>query len=87
MARDKLRGLDLNLLVTLDAALRCRSVTKAAEYLDLTQGAVSQALGRHAPRLHAWLERMHARAAVQAALAMPNKVPIALRKFSASLPD
>ena len=42
---------------------------------------------RNAPRLHAWLERMHARAAVQAALAMPNKVPIALRKFSASLSD
>lgn len=46
MVRDKLRGLDLNLLITLDAVLRHHSVTRAAEYLDVSQGAVSQALGR-----------------------------------------
>lgn len=38
-----------------------------------------------APRLHEWLARMNARPAVQAALAMPNKVPAELRTFSASL--
>lgn len=38
-----------------------------------------------APRLNRWLERMNARAAVQAALAMPNRVPAELRTFSASL--
>lgn len=38
-----------------------------------------------APRLRAWLDRMNARPAVQAALAMPNKVPVELRTFSASL--
>lgn len=37
------------------------------------------------PQLHAWLDRMNARPAVQAALAMPNKVPAELRTFSASL--
>lgn len=46
MVRDKLQGLDLNLLVTLDALVRYRSVTRTAEYLDVTQGAVSQALSR-----------------------------------------
>ena len=33
------------------------------------------------PRTVAWLEKMNARPAVQAALAMPNKVPEALRTF------
>jgi glutathione S-transferase len=33
------------------------------------------------PRAWGWLERMNARPAVQAALAMPNKVPTALRTF------
>lgn len=37
------------------------------------------------PRLLRWLERMNARPSVQAALAMPNKVPAELRTFSASL--
>lgn len=39
------------------------------------------------PRLHDWLDRMNARSGVQAALAMPNKVPPVLRKFSASLSE
>lgn len=39
------------------------------------------------PRLHDWLDRMNARSGVQAALAMPNKVPAVLRKFSASLSE
>lgn len=34
------------------------------------------------PRLMEWIERMDARPAVQAALAMPNKVPERLRTFS-----
>lgn len=46
MVRDKLRGLDLNLLITLDSVLRHRSVTRAADHLEVSQGAVSQALGR-----------------------------------------
>ncbi|MGW4241608.1 LysR family transcriptional regulator [Nocardia sp. NPDC004722] len=41
-----LRGLDLNLLVTLDALLTEHSVTGAAERLRLSEPAVSRALGR-----------------------------------------
>ncbi|RKP49588.1 LysR family transcriptional regulator [Pararobbsia silviterrae] len=41
-----LRGIDLNLLVSLDALLECRNVTKAAERLHLTQPAVSTQLAR-----------------------------------------
>lgn len=41
-----LRGIDLNLLVSLDALLEVRNVTKAAERLHLTQPAVSTQLGR-----------------------------------------
>jgi DNA-binding transcriptional LysR family regulator len=44
MAREKLQGLDLNLLFTFDALLRHRSVTRAAQHLDVTQSAVSHAL-------------------------------------------
>lgn len=43
---DRLRTLDLNLLVTLDALLRSRSVTRAAEELGTTQSAASHALAR-----------------------------------------
>ena len=43
---DRLRSLDLNLLVTLDALLRSRSVTRAAEELGVTQSAASHALAR-----------------------------------------
>jgi glutathione S-transferase len=38
---------------------------------------------KNAPRGLDWLERMNARPAVQAALAMPNKVPETLRAFGA----
>ena len=41
-----LRGIDLNLLVSLDALLEFRNVTKAAERLHLTQPAVSTQLAR-----------------------------------------
>lgn len=41
-----LRGLDLNLLVVLDALLRERHVTRAASRLGLSQPATSNALGR-----------------------------------------
>src|SRR5688572_19876343 len=40
------RRVDLNLLVTLDALLAERSVTRAAARLGVTQPAVSHALGR-----------------------------------------
>jgi glutathione S-transferase len=39
-----------------------------------------------APRLLEWLARMNERAAVKAALAMPNKVPQSLRTFGPSQP-
>ncbi|MFD6548065.1 LysR family transcriptional regulator, partial [Bacillus cereus] len=39
-------NLDLNLLVSLDALLQHRSVTKAANQLGLSQPALSAALGR-----------------------------------------
>lgn len=41
-----IRQVDLNLLVVLDALLRLRSVSRAAEYLDMSQPAVSVALGK-----------------------------------------
>lgn len=41
-----LRGVDLNLLVVLDALLREASVTRAARRLGLSQSATSHALGR-----------------------------------------
>lgn len=41
-----LANLDLNLLVTLDALLRERNVTRAAQHLGLSQPAVSAALAR-----------------------------------------
>jgi DNA-binding transcriptional LysR family regulator len=46
VAADALSGLDLNLLVTLDALLRTGSVTRAAESLDVSQSAVSHSLAR-----------------------------------------
>ena len=42
----QLKDVDLNLLVVLDELLRERSVTRAAERLDLTPSAVSHALRR-----------------------------------------
>jgi DNA-binding transcriptional LysR family regulator len=42
----RLKELNLNLLLTLDAVLEHRNLTRAAEQLDLTQGAVSQSLAR-----------------------------------------
>src|SRR3546814_10205199 len=41
-----LKGLNLNLLVVLDALLREKSVTKTAERLNVTQPAISAALQR-----------------------------------------
>src|SRR3546814_20202417 len=42
----QLKGLNLNLLVVLDALLREKSVTKTAERLNVTQPAISAALQR-----------------------------------------
>jgi len=42
----RLKELNLNHLLTLDAVLEHRSLTRAAEQLDLTQGAISQSLAR-----------------------------------------
>src|SRR5436190_15522671 len=41
-----IRRVDLNLLVVLDALLRLRNVSRAAEALDMSQPAVSFALGK-----------------------------------------
>jgi DNA-binding transcriptional LysR family regulator len=41
-----LRGLDLNLLVALDALLKTKNVTRASERLHLSQSGMSTALGR-----------------------------------------
>lgn len=46
MPRGNLRKYDLNLLVALDALLRTRNVTRAAEQLCLTQSAMSSELRR-----------------------------------------
>lgn len=42
----RFKGLDLNLLVVLDALLTFHSVTKAAQQLHLSQSATSNALAR-----------------------------------------
>lgn len=42
----RFKGLDLNLLAALDVLLECRSVSRAADILNLSQPAVSAALGR-----------------------------------------
>jgi LysR family transcriptional regulator, nod-box dependent transcriptional activator len=42
----RLRGLDLNLLIVLDVVLEERSVARASERLNMSQPAVSSALGR-----------------------------------------
>lgn len=46
MVKEKLRDLDLNLLIVLDALLRSGNVSRAAEELDMSQSAVSHALKR-----------------------------------------
>ncbi|MEO5706286.1 MAG: LysR family transcriptional regulator [Alteraurantiacibacter sp.] len=46
MRSGRLKELNLNHLLTLEAVLEHRNLTRAAEQLDLTQGAISQALAR-----------------------------------------
>lgn len=46
MRQTDLRGIDLNLLVVLDALLEVRNVTRAAQRLGMSQPAASRALGR-----------------------------------------
>src|SRR5690348_16363401 len=46
LMRVTLAGLDLNLLVALDALLQQRSVTRAAEQLGLSQPSLSASLAR-----------------------------------------
>jgi len=46
MRHQKLRELNLNFLLTLDAIFQHRNISHAAEYLGVTHGAVSQALSR-----------------------------------------
>ncbi len=46
MRHGRLKELNLNHLLTLDAVLRYRNLTRAAEQLEVTQGAISQSLAR-----------------------------------------
>ena len=46
MRSGRLKELNLNHLLTLDAVLEHRNLTRAAEQLDVTQGAISQSLAR-----------------------------------------
>lgn len=46
MAHEKLRDLDLNLLIVLEALLRSQNVSRAADELDMSQSSVSHALKR-----------------------------------------
>ncbi len=46
MRSGRLKELNLNHLLTLDAVLEHRNLTRAAEQLDLTQGAISQSLAK-----------------------------------------
>ena len=42
----RFKGLDLNLLIAFEALLETRSVSRAAERMNLSQAAMSSALGR-----------------------------------------
>lgn len=46
MRSERLKDLNLNHLLTLDAVLEHRNLTRAADQLEVTQGAVSQSLAR-----------------------------------------
>lgn len=46
MLKERLRDLDLNLMVVFEALLRCENVSRAAEELDMSQSTVSHALKR-----------------------------------------
>jgi len=75
-----LARLDLNLLVALDALLRERSVTRAAEHMGLSQPAVSAQLGRLRRHFH---DELLARAGNQyrltpLALQLKERVRVAL---------
>ena len=53
----RFHGLDLNLLVALDALLTYQNVTRAAEQLNLSQSALSGALARLRETTTSWPSR------------------------------
>lgn len=82
-----IRNFDLNLLVVLDALLRERSVSRAAERLSLTQPAISNALNRLRSQLDDEVMIRTAQGMQPTALAKSLEEPIrrALRQIETSL--
>lgn len=82
-----IRNFDLNLLVVLDALLRERNVSRAAERLSLTQPAISNALNRLRSQLNDEVMIRTARGMQPTALAMSLEEPVrrALRQIETSL--
>lgn len=82
-----IRNFDLNLLVVLDALLRERSVSRAAERLSLTQPAISNALNRLRSQLDDEVMIRTAHGMQPTALAKSLEEPIrrALRQIESSL--
>lgn len=82
-----IRNFDLNLLVVLDALLRERNVSRAAERLSLTQPAISNALNRLRGQLNDEVMIRTAQGMQPTALALSLEEPVrrALRQIETSL--
>ncbi|BFM10583.1 LysR family transcriptional regulator [Simiduia litorea] len=82
-----IRNFDLNLLVVLDALLRERNVSKAADKLSLTQPAISNALNRLRTQLDDEVMIRTAGGMKPTALALSLEEPVrrALRQIESSL--
>lgn len=72
---------DLNLLVVLDALLREKSVSRAAEHLNLSQPAISAALGRVRQHLNDEILVLHGKTMVPTAHAL-SMAPIVSRALA-----
>lgn len=72
---------DLNLLVVLDALLREKSVSRAAEHLNLSQPAISAALGRVRQHLNDDILVLHGKTMVPTAHAL-SMAPIVSRALA-----
>ena len=72
---------DLNLLVVLDALLREKSVSRAAEHLNLSQPAISAALGRVRQHLNDEILILHGKTMVPTAHAL-SMAPIVSRALA-----
>src|SRR5690606_34432333 len=72
---------DLNLLVVLDALLREKSVSRTAEHLNLSQPAISAALGRVRQHLNDEILVLHGKTMVPTAHAL-SMAPIVSRALA-----